>query len=67
MAIIGTAIGETAKTYERLLAARIIQGFCISAFESLIVASVGLVPHVNVLTLLGTCILFTSEVSESPL
>lgn len=39
--IIGTAIGESKISYEYLLAARIIQGFSTSAFESLIVATVG--------------------------
>ena len=39
--IIGTAIGEAKISYEYLLAARIIQGFSTSAFESLIVASIG--------------------------
>lgn len=39
--IIGTAVGEAAISYNHLLAARIIQGFSTSAFESLIVATVG--------------------------
>ena len=39
--IIGTAVGEAKISYNYLLAARIIQGFSTSAFESLIVASVG--------------------------
>lgn len=39
--IIGTAIGEAGISYNHLLAARIIQGFSTSAFESLIVATVG--------------------------
>jgi MFS family permease len=39
--IIGTAVGEAAKDYQTLLAARVIQGFSTSAFESLIVAAVG--------------------------
>ena len=39
--IIGTAVGEAKVSYEYLLAARIIQGFSTSAFESLIIASVG--------------------------
>ncbi|CZR69722.1 related to transporter protein HOL1 [Phialocephala subalpina] len=39
--IIGTAIGESKISYEYLLAARVIQGFSTSAFESLIVASIG--------------------------
>ncbi|KAJ4549035.1 hypothetical protein HRR77_003914 [Exophiala dermatitidis] len=39
--IIGTAIGEARVSYKYLLAARIIQGFSTSAFESLIVATVG--------------------------
>jgi MFS family permease len=39
--IIGTAVGEAGVSYPYLLAARIIQGFSTSAYESLIVASVG--------------------------
>ncbi|KAJ9610236.1 hypothetical protein H2200_005013 [Cladophialophora chaetospira] len=39
--IIGTAIGEAKISYNYLLAARIVQGFSTSAFESLIVATVG--------------------------
>ena len=39
--IIGTAIGESKITYKYLLAARIVQGFSTSDFESLIVATVG--------------------------
>lgn len=39
--IIGTAIGEARIDYNHLLAARIVQGFATSAFESLIVSSVG--------------------------
>jgi MFS family permease len=39
--IIGTAIGESKISYNYLLAARIIQGFSTSAFESLIIATVG--------------------------
>lgn len=39
--IVGTAVGEAKVSYNYLLAARIIQGFSTSAFESLIVATVG--------------------------
>ena len=39
--IIGNAIGEAKISYNYLLAARIVQGFSTSAFESLIVATVG--------------------------
>lgn len=39
--IIGTAVGEAQISYNYLLAARIIQGFSTSAYESLIVATVG--------------------------
>jgi MFS family permease len=39
--IIGTAIGQSKISYNYLLAARIVQGFSTSAFESLIVATVG--------------------------
>ncbi|CEN61001.1 hypothetical protein ASPCAL07671 [Aspergillus calidoustus] len=41
LAIIGTAVGEAKMNFQYLLAARIIQGFSTSAFESLIIASVG--------------------------
>ena len=40
-AIIGAAIGQGANTYEKLLAARIVQGFSTSPYESLIIAAVG--------------------------
>ena len=40
-AIIGTAVGQAKIEYKYLLAARIIQGFSTSAFESLIVSTVG--------------------------
>lgn len=39
--IIGTAIGEAKLDYKYLLAARIVQGFSTSAFESLLMAVVG--------------------------
>lgn len=39
--IVGTAIGEAKISYKYLLAARVVQGFSTSAFESLIIASVG--------------------------
>jgi MFS family permease len=39
--IVGTAVGEAQISYNYLLAARIIQGFSTSAFESLIIATVG--------------------------
>jgi len=39
--IVGTAIGESKVSYKYLLAARIVQGFSTSAFESLIIATVG--------------------------
>lgn len=41
LCIIGTAVGEAKISYNHLLVARIIQGFSTSAFESLIVATVG--------------------------
>jgi MFS family permease len=42
MAIIGVAVGEAASgSYKTLLAARILQGFSTSAFESLLIAAVG--------------------------
>ena len=40
-AIIGAAIGQGANTYEKLLAARIVQGFSTSPYESLIIAAIG--------------------------
>ena len=39
--IIGTAIGESGIGYKNLLAARIIQGFATSAFESILVSTIG--------------------------
>ncbi|KAK6389558.1 hypothetical protein LTR65_006730 [Meristemomyces frigidus] len=39
--IVGTAIGEANVSYKYLLAARIVQGFSTSAYESLIIACVG--------------------------
>lgn len=39
--IVGTAIGEVKASYNYLLAARIVQGFSTSAFESLIISVVG--------------------------
>ena len=39
--IIGTAVGEAGSSYNYLLAARIIQGFSTSAYESLIVSIIG--------------------------
>lgn len=39
--IVGTAVGEASVSYGHLLAARVVQGFSTSAFESLIVAAVG--------------------------
>ena len=39
--IVGTAIGQAKIDYNYLLAARIVQGFSTSAFESIIVATVG--------------------------
>ncbi|KAF4537043.1 MFS transporter [Lasiodiplodia theobromae] len=39
--LIGTIIGSCANTYDTLLAARIVQGFSISAFESLIISMIG--------------------------
>jgi MFS family permease len=45
--IIGTAIGESKISYNYLLAARIVQGFSTSAFESLIIATVGDIYYVH--------------------
>ncbi|TKA69878.1 hypothetical protein B0A55_08828 [Friedmanniomyces simplex] len=39
--IVGTAIGEANVSYKYLLAARVVQGFSTSAYESLIIAAVG--------------------------
>ncbi|GME65294.1 putative mfs transporter protein [Neofusicoccum parvum] len=39
--LIGTIIGSCANTYDTLLTARIVQGFSISAFESLIISMIG--------------------------
>lgn len=45
--IVGTAVGEAKISYEYLLAARIIQGFSTSAFESLIISTVGDIYYVH--------------------
>jgi MFS family permease len=39
--VVGTAVGESKMSFNCLLAARIIQGFSTSAFESLIISAVG--------------------------
>jgi MFS family permease len=41
MAVTGCIIGECAQTYQTLVAARVVQGFGVGAYESLIVASIG--------------------------
>lgn len=41
MAVIGCIIGECAQTYSTLVAARVVQGFGVGAYESLIMASIG--------------------------
>lgn len=41
LSVIGCIIGETAKSYNTLLAARVVQGLGVSAYESLIMASIG--------------------------
>lgn len=41
MGLIGCIVGECATDYHTLLSARIIQGFSSSAFESIIIASIG--------------------------
>lgn len=43
MAIIGCAIGQAADSYNKLMAARVVQGFATSAFESLIISVIGYV------------------------
>jgi len=66
MAIIGTAVGEASTTFNMLLACRIVQGFSISAFESLLVASVGLTILPSGL-ISGIYSLFINVALESPL
>ncbi|KAF2740066.1 MFS general substrate transporter [Polyplosphaeria fusca] len=39
--LIGTVIGSATSTYDGLMAARVVQGFSISAFESLVVSMIG--------------------------
>lgn len=40
-AVVGNIIGSTSKTYSQLLAARIIQGFSVSTYESLLIVVIG--------------------------
>jgi MFS family permease len=63
--IIGNAIGEAANTYSMLLAARIVQGFATSAFESLIVAAVGDVFYVHERGVRVSAITFILNASSS--
>jgi MFS family permease len=63
--IIGNAIGEAADTYQMLLAARIVQGFATSAYESLIVAAVGDVFYVHERGLRVSAITFILNASSS--
>jgi len=63
--IIGNAIGEAADTYPKLLAARIVQGFSTSAFESLIVAAVGDVFFVHQRGIRVSAITFILNASSS--
>jgi MFS family permease len=63
--IVGNAIGEAANTYSMLLAARIVQGFATSAFESLIVAAVGDVFYVHERGLRVSAITFILNASSS--
>ena len=41
MAVIGCIIGETATDYKGLLASRLVTGFSTSAYESIVIASIG--------------------------
>ncbi|CAC9889531.1 unnamed protein product [Aureobasidium pullulans] len=41
MCVVGSIIGSTSSTYNGLLAARVVQGFSISAYESLIISVIG--------------------------
>jgi len=63
--IVGNAIGEAANTYSMLLAARIVQGFATSAYESLIVAAVGDVFYVHERGLRVAAITFILNASSS--
>jgi MFS family permease len=63
--IVGNAIGEAANTYPMLLAARIVQGFSTSAFESLIVAAVGDVFFVHQRGIRVSAITFILNASSS--
>jgi MFS family permease len=63
--IVGNAIGEAADTYPKLLAARIVQGFSTSAYESLIVAAVGDVFFVHQRGLRVSAITFILNASSS--
>ncbi len=65
-AIIGTAVGEAEVSYTYLLAARIIQGFSTSAFESLIVATVGDIYFVHHRGLRSVRLLVKAETHANP-
>lgn len=41
MGLLGTIVGSSTNTYNGLVAARVIQGFAISAYESLIISAIG--------------------------
>lgn len=60
MGLIGCIVGECSSSYHTLLTARIIQGFSSSAFESIVVASIGYVEIFSNLTAV-TCTSFMNE------
>lgn len=47
MSVVGCIIGETAQSYNTLVAARVVQGLGVGAYESLVVASIGDIFYVH--------------------
>jgi MFS family permease len=63
MGVVGCAIGQCANTYTQLKAARIVQGFATSAFESLIMIHIGFwVESSSSVLIVATFIMFTDAV-----
>jgi hypothetical protein len=61
MAILGTLLGELSyNNWNLLVAARLVAGFCISAYESILVAAIGFAPFLESADFPGTCSLSIS-------
>jgi hypothetical protein len=67
MAILGTLLGELSyNNWNLLVAARLVAGFCISAYESILVAAIGFAPFLESPDFVGTCFLSISEAGVFP-